>query len=198
MPRAFAGVPGVSARPRRARRGAPPGARLRALAPGALLLGILLPAASGAPAGAEEPPRAGGSAPSRPEARPAPPAVLDALLPAGRLTRRLDALSDEELAPDEAFRVRELGRDAHTSHHLVWIRDREEPHRHDRHELLVVILRGHGSMRLGDETRPVGEGSILYVPRGTPHAFANAAQDPAVAYVVYTPSFDGKDRQPVE
>ena len=133
----------------------------------------------------------------RPVAPPA--AVVDALLPEARLTESLAALADSEtLAPDEEFRLREIGRDANTSHHLVWIRDREQPHRHDRHDLLVVMLRGHGFMRLGDEEREVGEGSILYVPRGTPHAFRNASDAVAVAYAVYAPAFDGTDRVSVD
>lgn len=127
------------------------------------------------------------------------PAVLDALLPEGRLTARLSELAARwGLAPDEEFKVTEVGRDASTSHHLVWIRDREVPHRHDAHDLFVVILKGHGGMRLEDEERPVGEGSILYIPRGTVHAFRNASAEPAVAYAVYAPAFDGKDRVPVE
>jgi mannose-6-phosphate isomerase-like protein (cupin superfamily) len=127
------------------------------------------------------------------------PAVLDALFPDGRRTEALAALAaSSPLVEGEAFRVSEVGRDAHTSHHLVWIRDRERPHRHDRHDLFVVILRGHGAMRLGAEERPVGEGSILYVPRGTPHAFRNGGGGVAVAYAVYTPAFDGADRVPVD
>ena len=139
-------------------------------------------------------------------ARPPPPppgtgaeAVLDALYGSERRTVALDALAEDDgLAPDQEFKVTELGRDAHTSHHLVWIRDREAPHRHDRHDLVVVMLRGHGAMRLGAEERAVGEGSILYVPRGTVHAFRNASPEPAAAYAVYTPAFDGRDRVPVE
>ncbi|RIL00852.1 MAG: hypothetical protein DCC71_18405 [Proteobacteria bacterium] len=128
-------------------------------------------------------------------AAPAPPPVLDALLPDGRRTEALAALAAAEtLAPGESFRLREIGRDAHTSHHLVWIRDREQPHRHDRHDLFVVMLRGHGAMRLGGEERPVGEGSVLYVPRGTVHAFRNASGEVAAAYAVYAPAFDGADR----
>jgi len=30
-----------------------------------------------------------------------------------------------------------------------------------------------------------------------PHAFTNAAAAPALAYAVYAPAFDGKDRVPV-
>jgi mannose-6-phosphate isomerase-like protein (cupin superfamily) len=127
------------------------------------------------------------------------PAVLDAVFPDARRTEALAALAaSETLAPDEGFRLREVGRDAHSSHHLVWIRDREVPHRHDRHDLLVVMLRGHGFMRQGAEERAVGEGSVLYVPRGTPHAFRNASGEAAVAYAVYTPGFDGRDRVDVE
>ncbi len=88
----------------------------------------------------------------------------------------------------------EIARDAATSHHVVSIREAEVPHRHDRHDLLVVLLEGYGSMRLGDEVRAVGVGSILYIPRGTPHGFANHGVAPAVAYAVYLPAFDGADR----
>jgi mannose-6-phosphate isomerase-like protein (cupin superfamily) len=129
----------------------------------------------------------------------AAPAVLDAATPTGRITLPLAQLAAQEgLAPGEDFKIRELFRDAGTSQHVVWIRDREQPHRHDRHDLVVVILKGEGFMRLGDEERAVGVGSILYVPRGMVHAFRNTANEPAAAYAIYTPAFDGKDREPVE
>jgi len=151
------------------------GARRRAIGTAALALAC---AAGGAP-----PPD------------PGPQARLDALFPEGRRTQELEALLERaELAPGEDLRVVDLGRDAHTSHHLVAIRHAETPHRHDRHDLLVVVLRGHGALQIGDERRPLGEGSILYVPRGAVHAFRNAGPEPAVAYVVYTPAFDGEDR----
>jgi mannose-6-phosphate isomerase-like protein (cupin superfamily) len=123
------------------------------------------------------------------------PAVLDVLLGEGRRTELLESLlSSSPLPSGGDFVVVELGRDSHTSHHLVWIRKAEIPHRHDRHDLFVVILRGHGWMRLGEEERAVGEGSILYVPRGTVHTFRNGADSPAAAYALYTPPFDGNDR----
>ncbi len=128
-----------------------------------------------------------------------PPAVLDALFGDRRETLTLDALRQRPvLAPGESFRVQEIARDTTSSHHVVAIRDREIPHRHDRHDLLVVMLRGHGGMRIGDEERPVGEGSILWIPRGTPHAFRNASGTPAIAYAVYLPPFDGSDRVEVD
>jgi mannose-6-phosphate isomerase-like protein (cupin superfamily) len=124
-----------------------------------------------------------------------PPAVFDALLGDDRRTESLASLAAAApLTPDEDFRVVEVGRDAASSHHVVSIRHGETRHRHDRHDLLVVVLRGHGSMRLGEGVRPVGEGSILWIPRGTVHAFRNAAPEPAAAYAVYLPPFDGEDR----
>jgi mannose-6-phosphate isomerase-like protein (cupin superfamily) len=127
------------------------------------------------------------------------PPVFDGRLPDGRLAVPLAELADRAtLAPGEAFRVVEIGRDAGSSHHVVAIRTGETPHRHDRHDLLVVMLEGHGTWRLGDETRPVGEGSILYVPRGTVHAFTNESDAPAKAFAVYSPPFDGTDRVSVD
>lgn len=125
-----------------------------------------------------------------------PEPVLDALVGGERITVPLAALAEREtLPPGENFKVVELARDAHTSHHVVWIRDREVPHRHDRHDLMVVMLRGHGFMRIGEEERALGEGSILYVPRATVHAFRNTSDEPAAAYAIYTPAFDGRDRE---
>jgi mannose-6-phosphate isomerase-like protein (cupin superfamily) len=124
-----------------------------------------------------------------------PPAMLDALVAGERISEPLASLADRiQLAPGEAFRVDEIARDDHTSHHLVAIRNAEVPHRHDAHDLWVVLLRGHGTMLIGTDVQSVGEGSILYVPRGTLHAFNNASSTPAVAYAIYTPPFDGKDR----
>ena len=110
------------------------------------------------------------------------------------MTRSIPALLAQGLPPDSDFGVQTLGLDPHTSHHLVWIRDAEVPHRHDLHDLVVVILRGHGRMLLGDRETPVGEGSIIYVPRGRVHAFTNESAEPAAAYAVYVPFFEGSDR----
>jgi mannose-6-phosphate isomerase-like protein (cupin superfamily) len=128
-------------------------------------------------------------------AEDARPALLDALYPTGRATVELNLLATRvRLAPGEDTRVIELARDKGTSQHLVAIRKAEVPHRHDRHDLLVVMLRGYGSMSINGQPKPVGEGSILYVPRGAMHAFRNESPEPAVAFAVYTPAFDGKDR----
>jgi mannose-6-phosphate isomerase-like protein (cupin superfamily) len=124
----------------------------------------------------------------------APEPIADVLLEERLRIPIADLAARVPLAPGEEFRVVELGRDTGTSQHLVAIRTAEVPHRHDRHDLFVVMVRGSGTWRMGDETLPVGQGSLLYVPRGTVHAFTNESRTPAVAYAVYTPPFDGSDR----
>jgi quercetin dioxygenase-like cupin family protein len=126
------------------------------------------------------------------------PAVFDAIHRGERTTRPLaELLAEATLADGEEVRVTPLGRDAHASHHLVVLRSGEEIHRHDEHELHVVILRGHGTMQIGDRTLPAGQGSVMYVPRGVAHAFVNGSEAPAVALVTYTPPLDAPDRTPV-
>jgi mannose-6-phosphate isomerase-like protein (cupin superfamily) len=121
--------------------------------------------------------------------------VVDALLGSERVSLSFDSLASRSaLSPDSDFRVAFVGSDERHSHHVVSIRHAESPHRHDRHDLLVVILKGHGEMLIGTETRPVGAGSILYIPRHTRHAFTNESGEPATAYAIYTPPFDGVDR----
>jgi mannose-6-phosphate isomerase-like protein (cupin superfamily) len=166
-----------------------------------LVLGSLLDACGHAactqPAHAESP--APDAAAAQPSAAAQPPAVLDALFPGGRMTQALDALaSSAQLEPNEAFRITELGRDASSSHHLVLLRDREPVHRHDTHDLLVVVLDGQGSMLIGNEERPIGPHSVLYIPRGTPHSMRNTSARPSAAYAMFVPAFDGKDRVPVD
>jgi mannose-6-phosphate isomerase-like protein (cupin superfamily) len=124
--------------------------------------------------------------------------VLDTLLGARRTLPLEELVASAALPAGEDVRVVEIGRDAATSQHVVAIRTGETLHRHDRHDLLVVVLRGYGRMRLGDDTREVGEGSIVYVPRGSVHAFTNASGEPAYAFTLYAPPFDGKDRAPAD
>ena len=130
--------------------------------------------------------------------QPTPQPVLD-LEVAARIEEPLASLAARvPLAPGQDFRVEEVARSEHTSHHVGAIRTGETLHRHDRHDQLVVLVRGHGSMRVGDEVRAIAEGSIAFLPRGVPHAFTNASGEPAIAYLVYAPPYDGKDRVSLE
>ena len=122
-------------------------------------------------------------------------AVVDARFGDERLRVPLDTLVQRAaLAPGQDFNATLIGADSHQSHHLVAIRTGETPHRHDEHDLVVIVIEGHGSMLIGQQSQPVAAGSVVYIPRRTRHAFSNESGAPATAYTIYTPPFDGKDR----
>jgi ribulose-bisphosphate carboxylase large chain len=47
-----------------------------------------------------------------------------------------------------------------------------------RHEHVVVVLRGRGEVRLGDEIHPLGFGDVVYVAPHEVHQFRNPAEEP--------------------
>jgi len=95
----------------------------------------------------------------------------------------------------EILKVVDLGRSEALSNHLAIVQARELPHRHNRHDATVTLLRGHGTMTIGRETRHVHAGAVIFIPRGVVHHYANESDPPTVALVVYAPPFDGRDRE---
>jgi mannose-6-phosphate isomerase-like protein (cupin superfamily) len=92
-------------------------------------------------------------------------------------------------------KVVDLGRSEALSNHLAIVQSSELPHRHNRHDSTVTILRGHGTMTIGGETRHVRAGAVMFIPRGVVHHYTNESDPPTVALVVYAPPFDGQDRE---
>lgn len=91
-----------------------------------------------------------------------------------------------------------LGRTESLSYHLVQIRDRESPHIHARHDLVVTVLHGHGELHDGTRALPMQSGDSAVVRRGQPHYFVNFARDPVAAFVTFAPPFDGNDNIPAQ
>jgi quercetin dioxygenase-like cupin family protein len=50
-----------------------------------------------------------------------------------------------------------------------------------------VVLEGSYAVRVGDRVRTVGAGGVVFVPRGTAHAYANLGATPARMLVVVSP-----------
>jgi quercetin dioxygenase-like cupin family protein len=50
-----------------------------------------------------------------------------------------------------------------------------DPHHHDHG---VLVLRGEGVVRLGNEDRPIGVGDVVYVSPDEVHQFANTGSEP--------------------
>ena len=91
-----------------------------------------------------------------------------------------------------------LGRTESCSYHLIQIRDREQPHVHTVHDLAVTVLQGTGRLYIRGQPREMRSGDVAVVPHATPHYFVNTGADPAAAFVIFAPPYDGKDQVPVE
>lgn len=93
--------------------------------------------------------------------------------------------------------IQEISRGESASVHIIRIRKQEPMHVHQRHDLVAIVLKGTGTLTLGDRKLELKPGSIVSIPRAVPHAFVNHSSEPAVAYVTFMPAFDGVDMAPV-
>jgi len=107
-------------------------------------------------------------------------------------------LAENPLGAGENIKITTLGQGQGVSHHVVQIRDRENPHLHKLHDGTVVMVKGHGYLMMENRRIDLSVGDIVYIPRGAVHYFVNTASEPTVAFVVFSPPFDGKDTVPAE
>ncbi|MGH7819166.1 MAG: cupin domain-containing protein [Candidatus Binatia bacterium] len=89
--------------------------------------------------------------------------------------------------------VVKLGNTAWVSHHVAVVRTEERPHYHRFHDLTVSMLQGEGVLNVDQRQIEMKEGDVAHVNRGTLHFFRNTGKEPAVAFVVFSPPFDGRD-----
>ncbi|WP_427152864.1 cupin domain-containing protein [Streptomyces sp. TRM70308] len=61
--------------------------------------------------------------------------------------------------------------------------DPQQPHAEDE---LYVVVEGRATVHVGGDTRPVGPGSVVYVPAEMPHRFSDITEDLRVV-VVFAP-----------
>jgi mannose-6-phosphate isomerase-like protein (cupin superfamily) len=107
-------------------------------------------------------------------------------------------VQENPLGPNENIKFTNLGRGQGSSHHLVQIRDRESPHLHKAHDGTVTIIRGRGYLIMETRRINLSAGDIVHIPRGAPHYYVNSDLEPTVAFVVFSPPFDGKDTIPAK
>jgi quercetin dioxygenase-like cupin family protein len=103
-------------------------------------------------------------------------------------------LRQRPLGPNENIRVTPLAQNGRSSQVLVQIREREPMHYHADSDITVLLLRGHGMLRLVDNAVPMRTGDVLHVPRGVMHAFVNQGAEIAAALVIYSPAPGPNDR----
>ena len=70
------------------------------------------------------------------------------------------------------------------------------PHRHQRHDLAVFVLRGQGMLTLDGTPTPSHPGDAAVTPRDRSHWFGRRGDETAVAPVVFSPALDAPDTVP--
>lgn len=63
-------------------------------------------------------------------------------------------------------------------------------HSHPSSDQVYVIVKGHGAMTVGDETREVGPGTAVLVPPGTGHSIRNVGEYRLVFITATSPPFE--------
>jgi mannose-6-phosphate isomerase-like protein (cupin superfamily) len=107
-------------------------------------------------------------------------------------------VADNPLSANENIKMTTLGQGQAVSHHIVQIRDRESPHVHRAHDGTVMIISGQGYLMMSDRRIELSAGDIVYIPRGAVHYYVNSGFEPTIAFVVFSPPFDGKDSVPID
>ncbi len=110
----------------------------------------------------------------------------------------LKVAAENPLGPNENIKIINLGQGQGMSHHIIQLRDREVPHVHKAHDSTVMIISGRGYLMLSDKRIELSAGDIVYIPRGAVHYYVNTEVIPTVAFVVFSPPFDGQDNYPVK
>jgi quercetin dioxygenase-like cupin family protein len=62
--------------------------------------------------------------------------------------------------------------------------DRIPLHTHPIHEVLLID-KGTPEVTVGDETRTVGPGTVVFIPAGTPHRTRNASEQPVRVHAMF-------------
>lgn len=109
-----------------------------------------------------------------------------------------EVVKENPIGKDENIKVKSLFKNENSSHFIIQIRDRERPHIHETHDLTVVVKKGEGILHLGNDDLAMRRGDVAFIPRGVLHYFVNTSSEPCIAYVIFTPFYDGKDMKPVD
>ncbi|WP_186785433.1 cupin domain-containing protein [Streptomyces misionensis] len=101
---------------------------------------------------------------------------------------------DGELIVLGTTRMRVLEDGSHTGHRLAIAESVLAPHtqgppqhRHARHDEGFYVLSGTVRFTVGDEHHDAAAGTLVMVPPGAPHTFANPTDQPAVMLSTFTP-----------
>lgn len=63
-------------------------------------------------------------------------------------------------------------------------------HTQPNHDEIVIVIDGEAEFRVGDETRRVGPGDFVFIPRNTIHGRVRTISESMSALSIYAPFFD--------
>ena len=63
-------------------------------------------------------------------------------------------------------------------------------HTQPNHDEIVIVIDGEAEFRVGDETRRVGPGDFVFIPRNTIHGRVRTLSESMSALSIYAPFFD--------
>ncbi|MEF9885516.1 cupin domain-containing protein [Streptomyces sp. P9-A4] len=67
-----------------------------------------------------------------------------------------------------------------------------DPHAHDENEVFL-ILEGAGEMTIGEERRPIGPDTAVFIPAGNPHFIRNTGDSERLTFLsIYWPTAHGR------
>lgn len=103
-----------------------------------------------------------------------------------------------EWTPEELAQPR-AGRPVFKSDTASYLRVRlaadEALHRHNKSDVVTVLLSGKVRMQLGDRTVEMLPGDVVLIPRGTPHSVTKLSQEAPEALLISSPAADPTDRE---
>ncbi len=129
-------------------------------------------------------------------ARSAPSEAGILLAEPGRRVELAGLIADTPMNGENIVRRRVSDAD-HSTVFLVRIADREQPHRHTRYDLSVVVVEGVGVLWLDGAELEMGPGDSAHIPVGVAHYFVNTGERPASALGIFSPAFVGPDSEPL-
>ncbi|WP_339106110.1 cupin domain-containing protein [Haloterrigena salinisoli] len=62
-----------------------------------------------------------------------------------------------------------------------------ERHTHPESDEILYVLRGEGRQEVGEETREITAGELVFVPEGVEHGTVNTGWEPLLLLAVYAP-----------
>lgn len=99
--------------------------------------------------------------------------------------------SDQEKSANVV--IRNLRQSSEASFHLLRVRTELPRRKHPRSDLVMMVVAGQVEVEVDSRVVPAASGDVIEVPRDVPYAVLNKGRDPAVMYLIHTPSLSADD-----